>query len=929
VADPDQADRDHDGTGDACADADGDGVPDAADVCPDTADDQADADAAGAFTCGDAAGCEAASGCRYVAPDGHPYLVCDELRLTWTAARTWCRQFGGDLAIVDDAAEEAVLQAAVRQTSYLGITDAAREGRFLGVDGRPAPFLDWNRGQPDDGAGIEDCATFGPTGHWNDDFCALRLAFVCEPIGDAVGDACDDCPAVGNPDQADADGDGLGDACDDDDDDDGASDVFELRCGTDPADPASVDPVDRDGDGVCDSGDDCPDVPNVDQRDSDADGHGNACDDDDDNDGLPDAQDPDVDNDGLADADEVARGTDPFRSDSDGDGRTDGEEALVDGTDPLSAASVAAVTGGAAPLVLTDGGGFAWNFAANLQVLTGSNGAFAAYGALIVGDRAFPGAGRALSADGREVAIGPRDIGALRVIRRARVPDGDRYVRYLEEVTNLGAAPAVVTLHLRGALGSAAATVVAADAGGDGAADPADAWFVTDDGTDGGGAAAVGQAFGAGGRLPPAAVALLNHNALAVDVPVRIPAGATVRVAWFATQQPVRADAQATIAALASDPASALAGLDAAALRTIVNWTVPADADGDGLSDDLEGDLGTDPDDPDTDHDGRTDGFEATFGLDPRADGDDLGADDDGDGLDLAAELAAGANPLLPDTDGDGLPDGAEVALGADPTSTDGDGGGLGDAAEVELGLDPGDPADDGDAALLPVTLQDGAGFSWDVQASGAFGEGSDDAFDTFPALRVGDAQYAIHAGRALRSLDDRQIDLPVEAVAGLQVSRHVYVPEGAQFARCLEVLTNAGDAPVATTVTWSGNLGSNADTALVADANGNGQVDTGDDWFVTDDADGAGDPPLAFLFANAATRPASVTLTGDDVQIAFPVTVGPGETKRLLLVVAQHASRAEATANVAALVAGPAPLAFGLDAAARASIVNWILPAP
>ena len=101
----------------------------------------------------------------------------------------------------------------------------------------------------------------------------------CEPDapadrdGDGVADVDDNCPDVGNPDQADLDTDGVGDACDvcvdvadpdqADADGDGEGDACETIGG-----------ADRDGDGVDDVDDNCPDVSNPDQADLDDDGEG-------------------------------------------------------------------------------------------------------------------------------------------------------------------------------------------------------------------------------------------------------------------------------------------------------------------------------------------------------------------------------------------------------------------------------------------------------------------------------------------------------------------------------------------------------------------------------------------------------------------------------------------------------------------------------
>ncbi|MBI3987270.1 MAG: OmpA family protein [Lentisphaerae bacterium] len=94
------------------------------------------------------------------------------------------------------------------------------------------------------------------------------------------------------------------------------------------------------------------------------------------------------------------------------------------------------------------------------------------------------------------------------------------------------------------------------------------------------------------------------------------------------------------------------------------------DSDGDGLTDEEEVKLGTDPHDPDTDHDGLLDGEEVhTYDT----------------------------NPLNPDTDMDALKDGAEVHQhDTNPRKRDTDNGGVADGHEViEDNTNPLDPSDD------------------------------------------------------------------------------------------------------------------------------------------------------------------------------------------------------------------------------------------
>ena len=131
-----------------------------------------------------------------------------------------------------------------------------------------------------------------------------------------------------------------------------------------------------------------------------------------------------------------------------------------------------------------------------------------------------------------------------------------------------------------------------------------------------------------------------------------------------------------------------------------------ADSDGDGLTDEEEATLGTDPLNPDSDGDGVGDGIEyrlATPGseFDPLVPGTfaacakitDLTVDHDLDGLNDCEEALLRTDPYLADSDRDGIPDLVEVRLGSNPLVDDrlidSDQDGILNGDEVKQGLDP------------------------------------------------------------------------------------------------------------------------------------------------------------------------------------------------------------------------------------------------
>ncbi|KAI4541615.1 hypothetical protein MG293_008757 [Ovis ammon polii] len=97
------------------------------------------------------------------------------LRATWVEAQQHCERSGAHLVIVGGLEEQGFLSRNTRGRGYwLGLRAVRKVRRIQGyqwVDGVALSFSHWNRGEPNDSMGREDCIMMLRTGMWNDAPC--------------------------------------------------------------------------------------------------------------------------------------------------------------------------------------------------------------------------------------------------------------------------------------------------------------------------------------------------------------------------------------------------------------------------------------------------------------------------------------------------------------------------------------------------------------------------------------------------------------------------------------------------------------------------------------------------------------------------------------------------------------------------------------
>lgn len=192
--------------------------------------------------------------------------------------------------------------------------------------------------------------------------------------------------------------------------------------------------------------------------------------------------------------------------------------------------------------------------------------------------------------------------------------------------------------------------------------------------------------------------------------------------------------------------------------------------------------------------------------------------------------------------------------------------------------------------------------------------------------------------------------------LAGLNVTRKVYVPRDGYFARYLDVISNPSGAPVTFNVRVTsfyrfiakvqGGFQFQREPRILSTSSGDATLattPTTDQWLIIDDDDD-GDPFLintlpatADVFDGLGAALAASVLDytidfgvrfGRSIQEWQAVTLQPGETVALMRFVTEQTSRAAARASAERLVQLPPEALAGLSAAEVAQIRNFNVPA-
>ena len=261
-----------------------------------------------------------------------------------------------------------------------------------------------------------------------------------------------------------------------------------------------------------------------------------------------------------------------------------------------------------------------------------------------------------------------------------------------------------------------------------------------------------------------------------------------------------------------------------------------------------------------------------------------------------------------------------------------------GDTAEVNVLLES-------NAITLPTIRYDANNFAYDVQSDGTIAHGTNPFNSAFKLDVIVNGAASRFEGGSIPTVEQngREIVTRQNGVAGLNVTRKLFVPATGYFSRLLEVISNPTTDPITVDVRVTSGMSANLN--IVSTSSGDNLLSladaaTADRWLVVDDGTNGdpaligGQPATGFAFdGTGATVHAAVAsyLGGNPGQLQLgwnQVVVPPGGTVALMHFATQQTGRQAAAASVDRLSQLPPEAIEGLTADEIAAIINFAVPA-
>ena len=117
--------------------------------------------------------------------NGHSYVVYSVATVTsWNAAKTYCEDLGGHLAVISSGEENTFLTEYINSkgytVAYFGFSDTESEGTWKWVADEKSTYTNWSSDQPDNSSDEDYAQIWRTDGTWNDDKFSGQNAFICE-----------------------------------------------------------------------------------------------------------------------------------------------------------------------------------------------------------------------------------------------------------------------------------------------------------------------------------------------------------------------------------------------------------------------------------------------------------------------------------------------------------------------------------------------------------------------------------------------------------------------------------------------------------------------------------------------------------------------------------------------------------------------------